>query len=51
MRSQTDQHRKVAPPPKRQGPRTVQTADGYTLLYGKSGDENDEVLRAAGSDD
>ena len=43
--------RKVAPPPRRQGPRTMQTADGYTLLYGKSGDENDEVLRAAGSDD
>lgn len=33
------------------GPRTVQTSDGLPLLYGKSGTENDAVLRAANPDD
>lgn len=36
---------------RRRGPRTAETSDGYHLLYGKSGHENDEVLRAAQSDD
>ena len=35
----------------RRGPRTAQTSDGYPVLYGRSGTENDEVLRAAQSDD
>ncbi len=35
----------------RRGPRTTETSDGYPLLYGKSGHENDEVLRAAQPDD
>jgi len=33
------------------GPRTAQTSDGLPLLYGKSGTENDAVLRAANPDD
>lgn len=37
--------------PDRRGPRTAQTSDGYPLLYGRSGLENDEVLRAAHGDD
>lgn len=37
--------------PARRGPRTAQTSDGYPLLYGRSGLENDEVLRAAQGDD
>ncbi len=39
------------PAPRRDGPRTARTSDGHVLLYGKSGRENDEVLRAAGPDD
>lgn len=35
----------------RRGPRTAETSDGYHLLYGKSGHENDAVLRAAQADD
>ena len=38
-------------PQTRRGPRTTQTADGYPVLYGRSGTENDEVLRAAQGDD
>ncbi|MGD9495553.1 MAG: NFACT family protein [Armatimonadota bacterium] len=38
-------------PPQRPAPRTAHTADGYPLLYGRSGTENDEVLRAAQGDD
>lgn len=38
-----------APPQRR--PRTARTSDGYLLLYGRSGVENDEVLRAAHGDD
>jgi len=37
--------------PPRRGPRTTQTSDGCPVLYGKSGTENDEVLRAAHGDD
>lgn len=33
------------------GPRTTQTADGHALLYGRTGTENDAVLRAARPDD
>ncbi len=36
---------------RRKGPRTATTADGFALLYGKNGTENDEVLRAAGPTD
>lgn len=32
-------------------PRRAQTADGYAILYGKSGAENDAVLHAAQPDD
>ena len=35
----------------RRGPRRAETSQGYALLYGKSGHENDEVLRAAQPDD
>jgi len=35
----------------RRGPRRSETSDGHALLYGKSGQENDEVLRAAHPDD
>ena len=35
----------------RRGPRSTQTSDGYPVLYGRSGTENDEVLRAAQGDD
>ncbi|HUS81039.1 MAG TPA: NFACT RNA binding domain-containing protein [Armatimonadota bacterium] len=43
--------KRATPPPRRQGPRTITTSDGYALLYGKSGLENDDVLRAARADD
>lgn len=33
------------------GPRRAETSQGYALLYGRSGHENDEVLRAAQPDD
>jgi len=33
------------------GPRRGETAQGYALIFGKSGHENDEVLRAAQPDD
>ncbi len=36
---------------KRRGPRRAETSQGYALLYGKSGQENDAVLRAAQPDD
>ncbi|MFW6437720.1 MAG: Rqc2 family fibronectin-binding protein [Armatimonadota bacterium] len=36
---------------RRRGPRRAETSQGYALLYGKSGQENDEVLRAAQPDD
>ncbi|MGC9316903.1 MAG: Rqc2 family fibronectin-binding protein [Armatimonadota bacterium] len=36
---------------RRRGPRTTRTSDGVPLLYGRSGTENDEVLRAANADD
>lgn len=35
----------------RRGPRRAETSQGYALLYGRSGHENDEVLRAAQPDD
>jgi predicted ribosome quality control (RQC) complex YloA/Tae2 family protein len=35
----------------RRGPRRAETSQGYALLYGKSGEENDAVLRAAQPDD
>ncbi len=42
---------KARPAGRRRGPRTTQTSDGYAVLYGRSGTENDEVLRAARGDD
>jgi len=36
---------------RRRGARSATTTDGYPLLYGRSGWENDEVLRAAQADD
>ncbi len=37
--------------PPRRGPRRAETAQGFALIYGGSGTENDEVLRAAQPDD
>lgn len=37
-------------PPRRKLPSFV-TDDGYTVIYGKTGHQNDEVLRQAGGDD
>ncbi|MFO8079792.1 MAG: NFACT RNA binding domain-containing protein [Armatimonadota bacterium] len=42
---------KPRPRKERRGPRRAETSQGYALLYGKSGEENDEVLRAAQPDD
>ena len=36
---------------KARGPRRGETSQGYALIFGKSGHENDEVLRAAQPDD
>ncbi|MGI5819682.1 MAG: Rqc2 family fibronectin-binding protein [Armatimonadota bacterium] len=42
---------RARPRRERRGPRRAETSQGYPLLYGKSGHENDAVLRAAQPDD